>query len=170
MGSVINDPYFDTGMSKQIIISYKVALFEELSEEDQALVTAARNAKSGAHAPYSNFQVGSAVRMEDGSVVIGNNQENAAYPSGLCAERVALFAAKSQSKGPINSIAIVAQNEKDKSADAYSCGNCRQVMLEYAGQQDQPIRVMMGSADGSFIVISDVRHLMPFSFDSKTLG
>lgn len=125
---------------------------------------------SGAHAPYSNFTVGSAVLMEDSSIVIGNNQENAAYPSGLCAERVALFSAKSLSKKPIRTIAIVARNQKKEPADAFSCGNCRQVMMEYANVQSTPIRILMGDHTGKFVVVDDVRKLLPFSFHSKSLG
>ncbi len=149
--------------------NYLKQSFDELSEEDQHLVMQAVDAMNGSHSPYSNFQVGSSVELQDGSIILGNNQENAAYPSGLCAERVALFAAKSMSKQPIRAITVVARNNKMDTADAYSCGNCRQVMLEYAGQQSSPIKVIMGSNDSSYIVLEDVRHLLPFSFDAKNL-
>ncbi len=142
----------------------------ELSSDDQDLVSRAKEAMDGAHAPYSHFHVGSAVLLADGETVIGNNQENAAYPSGLCAERVALFAAKSRTKQEISAIAIVARNAKKKPADAFACGSCRQVMLEYASQQTKPIKVIMGDQVGQFIVIDDVRKLLPFSFDFRTLG
>lgn len=152
-----------------INISYNKFEKRELDTKAQALVDKAIAAMAGAHAPYSNFTVGSAVQMADQSIIIGNNQENAAYPSGLCAERVALFAAKSQSKQPIECIAIVARNQKKEPADAFSCGNCRQVMLEYAAQQEYPIKIIMGDASGEFVVLDDVRFLLPFSFDAKTL-
>ena len=153
-----------------IEITYQNLEKSELPVEDQQLITKAEEAMLGAHAPYSNFNVGSAVLMEDNSIVIGNNQENAAYPSGLCAERVALFAAKSLSKQPIQTIAIVARNQKKQPADAFSCGNCRQVMMEYANSQAAPIRIIMGDHNGKIVVVDDVRKLLPFSFHSKSLG
>ncbi|MEQ8469941.1 MAG: cytidine deaminase [Marinoscillum sp.] len=152
-----------------INISYHTLKKDELNSDDLHLIDHAIQAMAGAHAPYSNFTVGSAVKMADQSVVTGNNQENAAYPSGLCAERVALFAAKSQSKQAVETIAIVAQNQKKQWADAFSCGNCRQVMLEYASQQETPIRILMGDKNGCFVVLEDVTFLLPFSFDANTL-
>lgn len=155
---------------ESIRIEFKIVKKEELNKTEQLLVDQAISAMSGAHAPYSNFTVGSAVLMEDDSIVTGNNQENAAYPSGLCAERVALFAAKSQSKQRIRLISIVARNQKKEFADAFSCGNCRQVMLEYANQQEEPIKIIMGDHNGQYIVLDDLRNLLPFSFYSKSLG
>jgi len=157
---------------KIIAIDYQVLTKSELEEEDALLVEAAIEAMSKAYAPYSNFTVGSAVLLANGEVVIGNNQENAAYPSGLCAERVALFSAKSKSPEPIKAIAIVANNAKGESADAFACGNCRQVMLEYASQdvQNTLIKVIMRNHQGQFYVLDDVKSLMPFNFNSTTLG
>lgn len=155
---------------ESIRIDYKTVDKEDLTKEEQLVVDKAIEAMSGAHAPYSNFTVGSAVLMEDDTIVIGNNQENAAYPSGLCAERVALFAAKSVSKQPIKIMAIVARNPKKETADAFSCGSCRQVMLEYADQQETPIKVIMGNQEGKYIVLEDLCHLLPFSFFAKSLG
>jgi len=153
-------------------INYNVLSFERLTSPDKTLVTAAIEAMKKAYAPYSNFMVGSAVLMQDGQIIKGNNQENAAYPSGLCAERVALFAAKSASSEPIVSIAIVANNAKGEAADAFACGNCRQVMLEYANQKEQtePIRVLMRTHKAEFLILEDVRQLLPFTFNSNTLG
>ncbi|MFY0607886.1 MAG: cytidine deaminase [Cyclobacteriaceae bacterium] len=151
-------------------ISYSHLKLEDLTLKDQELIERAVKAMDGAHAPYSNFHVGSAVLLADGQIVIGNNQENAAYPSGLCAERVALFAAMSNSQQEIAAIAIVARNAKKKPADAFACGSCRQVMLEYASKQEAPIRVVMGDHQGQFIVLDDVKKLLPFSFDFRTLG
>ncbi|WP_421873781.1 cytidine deaminase [Marinoscillum sp.] len=152
-----------------IHFEYQTRSKEQLDQADQQLITKAVEAMDGAHAPYSHFSVGSAVQMVDHSIVTGNNQENAAYPSGLCAERVALFAAKSQSKQAISTIAIVARNQKNKPADAFSCGNCRQVMMEYANLQEAPIRIIMGDHNGQFVIVEDVRLLLPFSFHSKSL-
>lgn len=122
-----------------------------------------------AHAPYSRFQVGSAVRLADLSVVTGNNQENAAYPSGLCAERVALFKAKSESVLDIEAIAVVARNANGEVADAFSCGGCRQVMMEYASLQQKPMRILMRDQDEQVIIVADVKALLPFHFNSSTL-
>lgn len=157
-------------MEESIQIAYQKLLFDDLTPEDQQLVAQAKQALDGAHAPYSNFQVGSAVELSDGQLVTGNNQENAAYPSGLCAERVALFAAKSQTKQPIRAISVVARNSKKETADAFSCGSCRQVMLEYASQQPTPIKVIMSDSEENYIVLQDVRQLLPFAFDGKNLA
>lgn len=156
-------------MKELIQINYKKKEFSELSSADQQLVAKAQEAMKGAHAPYSRFHVGSAVLLQDDTVVTGNNQENAAYPSGLCAERVALFAAKSHSRQEIQAIAIVAGNEQNGPADAFACGSCRQVMMEYASLQADPIRVIMGTHEGTFILLEDSKSLMPFNFDSRNL-
>jgi len=156
-------------MNESLLISYQKVSFDELSTADQQLIVKAQEAMDGAHAPYSNFQVGSAVELQDQTIVTGNNQENAAYPSGLCAERVALFAAKSQTKQPIRAITVVARNSHQQPADAFSCGNCRQVMLEYASQQAEPIKVIMSDHLSNYIVLDDLRHLLPFSFDAESL-
>jgi len=150
-------------------ISYKVLELNQLSEQDQSLVKSAEKGFENVHAPYSRFSVGSAVRDVQGRVTNGSNQENAAYPSGLCAERVAIFAAKSQSKVDLESIVVLAKNEKGQSADAFSCGNCRQVMLEYASIQEAPIKIIMQRKEGDFVCLDDVRLLLPFSFASGSL-
>lgn len=157
-------------MKESIEINYVKCPFEALDAMDKALVEKAQGAMQMAHAPYSNFHVGSAVRLSDGHIVTGNNQENAAYPSGLCAERVALFAARSQSREAIETIAIVARNHKGQLADAFACGACRQVMMEYASLQDSPIRVIMGHRLGDFLVLADSRLLLPFHFEADTLN
>lgn len=152
-----------------ISIRYEHLSFEELGSLDQELVQEAFKAMDLARAPYSKFKVGSAVKLIDGQVVRGNNQENAAYPSGLCAERVALFSAKSGNAAAIDSIAIVAQNNQGLSANAFSCGSCRQVMLEYAGDQDRPYRVIMRDQKEKYIVLEDARLLLPFTFNAQSL-
>ncbi|MBV6644702.1 MAG: cytidine deaminase, partial [Cyclobacteriaceae bacterium] len=122
-----------------------------------------------AYAPYSQFKVGAALYQGKG-LTTGSNQENAAYPSGLCAERVALFSAKSKSDQAIEAIAVVAVNDQEKVADALPCGSCRQVLLEYADQQESPIRVIMRTASGEFIIVPDARDLLPFNFSSSALS
>lgn len=156
-------------MKESIHIDYVKSSFDALDSSDQALVKKALEALSKAHAPYSRFHVGSSVLLKDQSVITGNNQENAAYPSGLCAERVALFAAKSQSKEEIQAIAIVARNQNDETADAFACGGCRQVIMEYASMQDHPIRVIMGDRHGDYVILENSKLLLPFHFDSKNL-
>lgn len=156
-------------MHSKLEINYQTLTFDALSQEDQEGIRGAEAAMKGAHAPYSNFKVGSAVRLQNGQVITGSNQENAAYPSGLCAERVALFATRAQHKEPILAIYVVATNEKGKLANAYSCGGCRQVMMEYASLQQTPIRLLMQNHNSSYIVLDDVRLLMPFLFEANTM-
>ena len=155
--------------SKSIQINYQELAFSELEKNDQELIEHALQSMKHAHSPYSHFKVGSAVRLHDGKVVTGSNQENAAYPSGLCAERVALFAAKSTSEESIDSIAVVAINREDEIADAFSCGSCRQVIMEYASLQQKPIKMLMRTAKGTVLVLEDSKELLPFHFNSDSL-
>lgn len=144
---------------------------EELPEQDQKLVLEARQAANDAYAPYSNFHVGSAVLLENGLIVRGSNQENAAYPAGLCAERVALFAAGAHHPGKkIISIAITAHPKGHKRSVAISpCGDCRQVMAEYEHRYEHSIRLIMEAGEGSFIVTESVALLLPFLFNGHSL-
>lgn len=144
----------------------------ELSSRDQELVVEARKAANDAYAPYSNFYVGAAVLLENGVIVRGSNQENAAYPAGLCAERVAVFAAGAQHPGiKIISIAITA-HPKDSVAPSVAispCGDCRQVMAEYEHRYEHTIRLIMESGEGSFIMTDSAASLLPFIFSGKAL-
>ncbi len=163
-------------MSRKIRINTEFHVVEsigELSKSDQELLTLAEVTSARAYAPYSNFLVGAAILLEDKSIITGNNQENVAYPSGLCAERVALFYASSQNPDlKIHTIVIYAQSKKspkrfiDKPVSP--CGACRQVMSEYELKQNQPIRVIMSS--NQVIYISDsVSNLLPLSFNGDHL-
>ena len=116
----------------KIEINMQFCQMDELSSEDQQLVKAAIAATANSYARYSNFNVGAALRLSDGSIVIGANQENAAFPSGLCAERSAIFAAQSQQpEHAITALAIAAKNVNGLMPDPVSpCGACRQVILE----------------------------------------
>lgn len=152
-----------------LTISYELLARDQLSSKDQELIASAEASMDMAHAPYSGFRVGSAVLLADGSTFTGSNQENAAYPSGLCAERVALFAAKSQRKEAIATLVVVAKGQDQAPANAFSCGSCRQVMMEYASQQPSPIRILMQTDTGAFLVIKDVKELLPFHFNSESL-
>ncbi len=133
----------------------------------QALLSAARQAMTAAYAPYSQFPVGAAVELEDGTLVPGTNQENAAYPAGICAERVALFAARSaHPHTPILRVAVTAHRG---GRGIFPCGICRQVMWEYEARQAAPIELLCWDLDNDEIyVFREVRHLLPFAFDLQT--
>ncbi|CAN5482357.1 cytidine deaminase [soil metagenome] len=146
--------------------------FSELPEADQQLIREAKIAAHDAYAPYSHFHVGAAVILENGIIVKGSNQENAAYPSGLCAERVALFAAGAQHPGvKISSIAISAYPEGSgkTSVPVSPCGDCRQVMAEYEHRYAHKIRLIMEAGDGKFIVTHSVKELLPFLFSADSM-
>lgn len=143
----------------------------ELQEMEKSLVLFAKNAAVNAYAPYSKFKVGCAVLLDDGSIITGNNQENMAYPSGLCAERVALFSAISlHPDKKIISLAVVSANNELDKKDVFSpCGSCRQVMLEYEQKQKSPIIMLMQQADEKIIKFHSASMLLPFSFQISTL-
>jgi cytidine deaminase len=141
---------------------------QELPYHLQNLLDAAHFAATKAYAPYSQFKVGAAVLLQNGTVVWGNNQENAAYPSGLCAERVALFALGANYGGQvIQSIAIVAQTDKFVLAQpVVPCGACLQVMSEYERKQQQSIEILLGGAiDNHTWLLHGTKQLLPLQFD-----
>jgi cytidine deaminase len=144
---------------------------EDLDLESKYLVHKAKDATAHAYAPYSRFQVAASVLLEDGTVVTGTNQENAAYPSGMCAERVAIYAAVAQHPDSIiTKIAIVARRKGVKElTPATSCGPCRQVMLEFEVKQGAPIQVVMLNQDHKWIKAPTAESLLPFSFTKASL-
>lgn len=144
---------------------------DELNTEDQNLMRQAIAAVASAYAPYSNFNVGAAVLLENGIIVKGSNQENAAYPSGLCAERVALFFAGAQYPDvKIKSIAVTAFVDSNKLAIPVSpCGDCRQVMSEFEHRYQKSIRLIMITDKSKIIVLDSVKLLLPFMFNSDSL-
>jgi cytidine deaminase len=137
---------------------------EDLPEDDQTLIQAAHEACKGAYAPYSSFHVGSAVRLASGEILQGSNQENMAYPSGLCAERVAFFAAGAQRPGEHIVAAAVVTNSAMDLVNFSPCGGCRQVMLETEIRQDEPIRFLMQTGSSHVGVSPDVQQFLPLSF------
>ncbi len=144
----------------------------DLNNDEIELISQASIISKQAYAPYSLFNVGAAIRFDNGNIITGNNQENAAYPSGLCAERVALFYAKSQHPElAIKEIAITASSKKFKVTDPITpCGACRQAILEYEMNQNHPIKIILGSEHtDKVIVIDSVKNLLPFSFDEVKL-
>ncbi len=144
---------------------------EDLDAESKYLAHKAKEATSHAYAPYSKFLVGAAVLLEDGTLITGTNQENAAYPSGMCAERVALFAAiAAHPEAKIKKIAVVAKRKSSKDLiPATSCGPCRQVMLEFESRQDKPIEVIMQNQEHKWVKASSAASLLPFSFTKESL-
>ncbi|WP_158974353.1 cytidine deaminase [Cellulophaga sp. L1A9] len=156
-------------MKKQITIEYEVyPSIDQLEKEDVQLMKQAVGARANAYAPYSNFYVGAAVLLENGEVVIGNNQENASYPSGLCAERVAIFQAGAKFPGVIiKSVAITATSKNYAVEEpAAPCGNCRQAMIEYEQKQKQPISILLMGEKGEVIKINSLSDILPLAFSS----
>ena len=156
---------------KKIEISFISANLSELSNEDQQLVSSAKLAFKTAYAPYSGFLVGASVLLANGEVISGSNQENVAYPSGLCAERVALFYAGAKYPNiKINTIAVSIFSQNFKEEDVISpCGACRQVMAEYEDKQEQPIKVILHSPTDNVLIANTVESLLPFVFKSSLL-
>lgn len=139
---------------------------DQLSSEFKALLDRAIEASKKAYSPYSKFNVGASVLLDNGEIIIGSNQENAAYPSGLCAERVALFSANSQyPDSNIIAIAVFAKNLNNELKQAVMpCGSCRQVMSEYEHINDKPITMIFGAGKGDILVFDGVESILPFSF------
>lgn len=150
---------------------YEVDDFLELSQKEQELISLAREMTKKAYAPYSEFYVGAAVLLENDEIITGSNQENGAYPSGLCAERVAVFAASAMFPGvPMKTIAVSATSTRMNLHEPVSpCGACRQVLLEYEVLQQKPIKVLLSKEDGKILIIEKVQDLLPLSFSGNEL-
>lgn len=154
--------------NKEIKIAYQeFESLNELNHEDRRLAEASIEATKRAYAPYSNFNVGAAVMYEDGEIIQGSNQENAAYPSGLCAERTALFYASSRRPdAAIVSLAIAASQNGDLcSIPATPCGACRQVMAQYQTKSGKPMTVLLVGGDKIW-KFGSVDDLLPLTFNS----
>ena len=145
--------------------------FNELSESDKALFLESKKARDKAYAPYSKFHVGCALLLENGEFVVGNNQENAAYPSGMCAERVAIWNASSQYPNvKIKKLFITAKsNNKVVKEPVAPCGACRQTIAEYEVKQDDNIEVFFTGEEGKIIKSNSLSDLLPLSFDKDML-
>ena len=158
---------------KKKIIKTEILVFdnsETFSEPEKEMINAAKQAALKAYAPYSNFFVGAAVLLENDSIFTGNNQENAAYPSGMCAERVAIFHANSLHPGiPVKAIAITAyKDEQYLEIPVSPCGACRQVILETETRFEKPIKIFL-VGNKKIYIINNARTLLPVSFDKKNL-
>ena len=155
-------------MDKSFVINYQeYANMASLPISDCELMERAIQAAKGAYAPYSGFHVGAALRLTDGTIVCGNNQENAAYPSGLCAERTVIFSASAQypERRDYEAIAIVGTNEHGELCEASPCGACRQVLAEYEQRQGHPLRVVCYVDANCVRVFHCVADLLPFGFN-----
>lgn len=143
----------------------------ELTKEEQLLFEKAIEAREKAYAPYSEFNVGAALLLENGKIITGNNQENAAYPSGMCAERVAIWKAGSEyPKMRVKKLVLTAASKKIEVKKPVSpCGACRQTLLEYEVNQKEPIEILFRGEVGKIVKINSVVALLPFCFDSSFL-
>ncbi len=158
-------------VEKEIKVKYTVFnSLNELSEDDAFLIAKAREASLNSWAPYSQFNVGSAARLENDVIITGSNQENAAYPTGLCAERVALFYANSNNPDiAVVSLAVSASKSGFISKNPITpCGSCRQAILESEIRFNKKIRLLLDGYDKIFIV-EGIDNLLPLSFSNSDL-
>jgi cytidine deaminase len=159
---------------KEITISSKFSVFEtvqELPNDIQDLMAQAVAMRKKAYAPYSQFRVGAALLLDNGKVVLGSNQENAAYPSGLCAERVAIFQAGAlYPDAKIVKMAISAASDTNTTQTPIPpCGACRQSIAEYESRQDYPIEIYFMGEIGIIYKSDSLKNLLPFMFDKNFL-
>lgn len=157
---------------KQINLTTKISVYtyDECSEIEKSLIDAAKEATSNAYAPYSHFHVGAALLLENGEIITGNNQENAAYPSGLCAERTAVFYANAQYPDQkIEAMAVAAFYNGQFTTDLVSpCGSCRQVLLEVESRFNSPVKILLFK-NGEVYMADSMSSLMPLSFTKDAL-
>ena len=141
---------------------------KQIPTEDLKLLKEAEKAMHNAYAPYSEFKVGAAVLLENGKIITGNNQENAAYPSGICAERVAIFYACAQyPKVAVKTIAIICDTKTNEPVTP--CGACRQVIAEYEQLSGKKIRMIMSTPGGKIYAAHGIETFLPFMFGKKQL-
>lgn len=154
------------------IVETKLTVFtnDELSPEHKSLIEKAKEQVKKAYAPYSGFFVGAAIELENGAVFAASNQENAAYPSGLCAERAAMFYANGQYPDtPVRTIAIAAYtNGEFLKKPVTPCGACRQVLLESESRFNSNIAVLLYGSDETYL-IENVKQLLPLCFEKNSL-
>jgi len=157
--------------NQTISVSYfSYGNISELSDADQLLLNKAIELSNDAYAPYSEFNVGAAVLLKSGEIVGGSNQENAAYPSGLCAERVAMFAASANFRDvEMETIAIYAASETTAQKQISPCGSCRQVMVEYEVKQTKNVRVLLMNFSKEVWEFNSCKDLLPLAFDFTAL-
>jgi cytidine deaminase len=166
--------FFQKTLMKDIIISTQFSVFESVSElpnDIQDLMKLAIDVRKNAYAPYSKFKVGAALLLDNGKIVLGSNQENAAYPSGLCAERVAVFyAGANYPEAKILKMVITAASDINPTTSPIPpCGSCRQSLGEYEIKQDAPIEIYFMGEIGNVYKSDSLKNLLPFMFDKKFL-
>lgn len=159
---------------KEITINTTISVFNgipDLPLEIQSLMKLAIETRKNAYAPYSNFKVGAAILLDNGKIVLGSNQENAAYPSGLCAERVAIFQAGAiYPNAKIIKLAITAASESNPTLSPIPpCGACRQSIAEYEFKQEIPIEIFFMGESGEVYKSNSINNLLPLSFDKTSL-
>jgi cytidine deaminase len=159
---------------KTISLNIPVQIFpdlESLEVADAILLKAAYEATGDAYAPYSEFRVGVALRLANGKILTGSNQENASFPAGICAERVALSAASATFPGiAVSSLALTYVSESGSSDKLISpCGICRQTLSEYEQRFGQPIRLILGGISGEIYILDRATDLLPLAFSSQEL-
>jgi len=155
-------------------ISFELSIFNTLDEmlpEDAQLIEEANKAMANSYSPYSKFSVGAALLLESGKILLGSNQENASFPAGICAERVALFyAGANYPNEKIKAIAITTSAQRHVSQQpAAPCGICRQAISEYENKQEHPIRIIMGGLNGPIYTCGSILDLLPLGFDNSFL-
>ncbi|WP_045469198.1 cytidine deaminase [Winogradskyella sp. PG-2] len=159
---------------REVKIETTLEVYEDISELPKAiqkLMGSAIDARNNAYAPYSKFNVGAAILLDNGEVVIGNNQENACFPSGLCAERTAIYYAGARfPNANILKLAITASSQNQVTDKPIPpCGACRQSIAEYEIKQDQPIEIYFMGAKGKVVKSSSLANLLPLLFESSVL-
>jgi cytidine deaminase len=161
-------------MKRQETRKIEIEIYDSIADlktSDRELMEQAVKISKQAYAPYSKFMVGAAIALENGEIVLGTNQENVAYPSGICAERTAFYYAGTHYPNEkIISVAVTASTSEFKVDYPVSpCGSCRQAMYEYESKQDQPIRVIMMGESGEVRVMHAIADLLPFTFNETGL-
>lgn len=159
---------------KDLIISTQLSVFEstkELPNDIQNLMAQAVEVRKKAYAPYSKFRVGAALLLDNGKIVLGSNQENAAYPSGLCAERVAIFQSGTlYPDAKILKLVITAASDNHQTTTPIPpCGSCRQSIAEYEIRQETPIEIYFMGEIGIVYKSASLKNLLPFMFDKNFL-
>ena len=158
---------------KQIIIQSILSVFskDDLSLQEKKLMQQAFEARSKAYAPYSKFAVGVAILLDNGVVVLGSNQENAAYPSGLCAERVAIYYAGANypTAKMIKMFITASPQDRNLQEPIPPCGSCRQAIAEYEIKQDFPIEIFFMGAEGPIYKSDSLKNILPLVFDKNHL-
>lgn len=156
-------------LESTVIVHDNLQAFDKKTTE---LILLAKKASTTAYAPYSQFFVGAAVLLDDGSMVMGNNQENAVYPLGLCAERVALFSAHSRfPENRVEAIAItIDYNRIHTDQAAFPCGSCRQSISEFENVFDGKIKIYILAKDDKVLEIESIQQLLPFAFTKDLLN